>query len=253
MLANLDAKYGGLSRGMAPDASHISNAFSTMTLGPDGSGSGSGAVAAAAATPLGSSGPTPCFDEGAIYYRRQLLASSLEGRRVDLITITDHFGLSDDGGGGGERESLPAGIMPQDSALSGIGFWEPVHLFAGKKVSGQRVPGMQQWGGGGAGMQQEGRPQEHFMGPLQASPPPHSPGALGFVVIQVDMLGSDDTDSFEQVFFVSSRVHPGETPATHMFNGLLALLLRRDDPRAAALRRAFVFKVRRGLDRSRSR
>ena len=64
------------------------------------------------------------------------------------------------------------------------------------------------------------------------------------------MLGSDDTDSFEQVFFVSSRVHPGETPATHMFNGLLALLLRRDDPRAAALRRAFVFKVRRGLDGS---
>ena len=45
--------------------------------------------------------------------------------------------------------------------------------------------------------------------------------------------------------FVSARVHPGETPASFALDGVLALLASRSDPRAAALRRLFVFLVRR--------
>ena len=37
--------------------------------------------------------------------------------------------------------------------------------------------------------------------------------------------------SIFQVFFVSSRVHPGETPASHVFNGLLDFLMKEDDER----------------------
>ncbi|KAJ9589715.1 hypothetical protein L9F63_017087 [Diploptera punctata] len=47
----------------------------------------------------------------------------------------------------------------------------------------------------------------------------------------------------KKVVFVSARVHPGETPSSFVFNGLLNLLLTRDDPVAITLRKLYVFKL----------
>ncbi|XP_056630147.1 cytosolic carboxypeptidase-like protein 5 isoform X3 [Diorhabda sublineata] len=49
--------------------------------------------------------------------------------------------------------------------------------------------------------------------------------------------------SGKKVIFVSARVHPGETPSSFVFNGLLSLLLSKDDLVGQYLRKMYVFKL----------
>ena len=110
--------------------------------------------------------PVDCSSCG-IYYRRELLTNSLEGRRIDLLTISGTKGQLD------AREGpLPSPLLPES------GPQQRPHRFKGKKY-----------------------------------------------------------------VFLTARVHPGETPASHVFDGFLQFILRPDDPRAIALRERFVFKL----------
>ena len=117
------------------------------------------AVAAAAAY-------VPAKKPSSIYYHRELLCRSLEGRRVDLLTISGVNGMLAEV----EKPIGGRGVLPEGG--------ERPRLFKEKKV-----------------------------------------------------------------FLLTARVHPGETPASHVLDGFLHFLLREDDPRARALREKFVFKL----------
>ncbi|KAG5898456.1 hypothetical protein JTB14_015465 [Gonioctena quinquepunctata] len=105
----------------------------------------------------------PVLDDD-IYYVRETVCETLEGRSIDLITLSSYHGITS------ERED---GLK---------------NLFPGK------IP----------------RPYK-FVG--------------------------------KKVIFISARVHPGETPSSFVFNGLLSLLLTRDDMVAQTLRKLYVFKM----------
>ena len=51
----------------------------------------------------------------------------------------------------------------------------------------------------------------------------------------------------KKIVFISCRVHPGETPAQFVLDGILELLQRKNDPRVNALLSRFVFKIVSGL------
>ncbi|KAM4712551.1 cytosolic carboxypeptidase-like protein 5 isoform 2-T2 [Anableps anableps] len=108
---------------------------------------------------------SPSSAPGTVYYHRELLCNSLDGNRVDLLTVTNCSGMQD------EREARLPNLFPDTNTPR-------PHRFPDKRV-----------------------------------------------------------------FFLSSRVHPGETPSSFVFNGFLNFILRRDDPRAHVLRSIFVFKL----------
>jgi hypothetical protein len=119
----------------------------------------------AAAAVASASAVTPARRPAGVYYHRELLTRSLEGRRIDLVTVSGTNGILAE-----REEALGDALMPEGG--------ERPHLFRGKRV-----------------------------------------------------------------FLLTARVHPGEIPASHVFDGFLQFLLREDDPRAKALRERFVFKL----------
>lgn len=108
---------------------------------------------------------------GSIYFERELLTRSVEGRRVEILTISDMHGISK------ELEAPVQGLYPNGGRLGGCG------------ERGQE-------GGEGAGGK-----QHHGSGES-------SQGAAARLALKFPE---------KKYFFLSARVHPGESPAQWMW------------------------------------
>ena len=128
---------------------------------------------AAGAAVLYAASLTPAARPEGIYYHRELITRSLEGRRIDLLTISATNGMLD---------ACEEPLVGADGTDCGC-------------------------------LRPEGGDRPRAFAPTK------------------------------QVFLLTARVHPGETPASHVMDGLLELLLCKHDPRARALRERFVFKI----------
>jgi hypothetical protein len=124
-----------------------------------------------------------------MFYYRQLLNRSLDGRRVDLITISDWSDLMYIEEGDDEEENN-FGLCESHAHMSDL--------------------------------------HPSVFPDVVACLRPHPPKFKS---------------SKKRVVFLTARVHPGETPASHCLNGSLTLLTHPTDQRAIALRRHFVFKI----------
>ena len=130
-------------------------------------------TATAAVALAASLAPAAAPDRAAIYYHRELLTRSLDGRRIDLLTISGTSGL----------------LAAREAPLA--------------ELASAGLPSCSSEGG----------------------------------------VSARRFDASKSVFLLTARVHPGESPASHVFEGVVRFLLDEADPRARLLRERFVFKL----------
>ena len=173
----------------------------------------------------------------AFHARRHLLARSIEGRRIDMVTIT---GPEEPGAAIADRPvrffsllsrhpCIPSELVIQGkAALLGL----PPSQYFSCSACCVACPGESFHSCLGCG----GFHQEHFLPPaaLLCDCPSIAPAAPGTGHLILSSM---------QVIFVSARVHPCETPSSHMMAGMLELLLHPRDCCAAALRRQFILQL----------
>lgn len=135
----------------------------------------------------------PVFSD--IYFHREILCRTIDGRPVELLTISSAAGITDD-------------VEPNFAHNLPPPFPERVELEDNEDNKNLDVDLEKQIG---LSVTRKNRPARKF------------------------------TD--KRAFIISARVHPGETPASHVLRGMVNFILRTDDKRSATLRAHYVFKI----------
>ncbi len=151
-----------------------------------------------------------------VLFARELLCHSPGMRRVELLTITSSAGA----------QQMPREEPMQPPFLPQYGRQASEATTAAETLESR--PPLAQLEGG-------------FL-----SPPTFAPQATGTPACRnsPDQVWSRPPHfQHRPVVVISARVHPGETPASHVMNGILETLTREHDPRSRLLRQMFVFKL----------
>jgi uncharacterized membrane protein YgcG len=153
-----------------------------------------------------------------IYFHRELLVQTTQGRRVDLLTITSFRGIQQ------VRETVPQTHQTQSmsSQLSQSG--ADVDKFNSISPSNNNTTANNN--SNNNNNNNNNNTSTPVLFPLHRS---SEPRAHRF--------------NDKPYIFVSARVHPGETPSSLICNGLIDFLLHKTDPRAALLRDMFVWVI----------
>lgn len=150
------------------------------------------------------------------YYHRQLLALTHEGRRVDLLTISSRRGITR------LRSRTPVALETQLESC-----W---------CCAGMRAPEAS-----AAGPPPAARLKAEEVGDIPRERRPLTPEYQGVGVAR--RCTAALSFGSKPIVFVSSRVHPGETPSSHILNGFLRLLLDPTSSTGRALLDNYVFKI----------
>ena len=157
-------------------------------------------------------------DPDSIYCKRELLTTSCDGLRVDLVTITSVYGMSD------TRESLISGLFPPSPPPVTSTYTSTSSTSLGRNLSSQPSD------------------EQPILDNIPVNNNNNSTDNKG-IISDSSVLSRPHTFPTKEVVFISARVHPGEVPAQHTMKGMLNLLLDPNDLCAKELRRRYVFKI----------
>ena len=193
----------------------------------------SAAAAAAAAASSASSSSSAASRNGSssgVYFHRELLTHSLEGRRVDLVTISSQRGRLLDRTEP-DHPSGPGLLYPLPTATSHKHADQP-NMFAGNNPTAPNVAGNANAAASAAAA-----------AAASTTVPAAAISATAAAPLYAAEARCSSFVASKPVVLLSARVHPGETPSSYLLAGALDFLLDCADPRARILRDRYVFKV----------
>lgn len=160
-----------------------------------------------------------CRDEPSVLLKRELLTKSLDGRPIELITVTERSP---------ERECDEPTLETWSAASA--------------KGAVRTASGGVSWIIGEGDDEDCASAGESDIELIATADRPRATSFLLTPDRPRLPLSADWAGEAREVV-VAARVHPGETPSSFALEGLLELLTRRDDPVAAALRRLYVWRL----------